>query len=52
MDKNVKHIAYYTRKVAEQGAIHPAKRDERWFHRHKRLLNYKKALHARISKEV
>jgi hypothetical protein len=52
MDKNVKHIAYYTRKVAEQGAIHPTKRDERWLRRHKRLLKYKKLLHERISKEV
>ncbi|MGG3846707.1 hypothetical protein [Aeribacillus composti] len=47
-----KHIAYYTRKVAEQGAIHPTKRDGRWLRRHKRLLKYKKLLHERISKEV
>jgi hypothetical protein len=46
-----KHIAYYTRKVAEQGAIHPTKRDERWLRRHKRLMNYKEALNKKILKE-
>lgn len=45
MNKNVLRIHYYTKKVAQLGAIHPAQRNERWYRRAARLKCYKKAMH-------
>lgn len=44
MDRRVKRIEFYTRKVAELVSIHPTKRDTRWKIRQQRLLNYKKKM--------
>ncbi|GIP64545.1 hypothetical protein J32TS6_31000 [Virgibacillus pantothenticus] len=41
-----KRIAYYTKKVADFGSIHPSKRRNPY--RHERLLLYKKLLHEKI----
>ena len=41
-----KRIAYYTKKVADYGSIHPSKRRNSF--RHERLLLYKKLLHEKI----
>lgn len=44
-------IAYYTRKVAEYGAVHPASKQPAAFkYRQKRLLAYKKRMHELIEK--
>ncbi|GIO18106.1 hypothetical protein J18TS1_12060 [Oceanobacillus oncorhynchi subsp. incaldanensis] len=44
-----KRIAYYTKKVAQFGAIHPSK--HRNPYRHNRLMLYKKLMHEQIAKE-
>jgi hypothetical protein len=48
--KDVSHrIAYYLKKVAERGSIHPAKKQPvRFKYRHERLMAYKKLMHERI----
>lgn len=43
-----KRIAYYTRKVAEFGAVHITKRRNKY--RANRLLAYKKLLHQEIGR--
>ena len=43
-----RRIAYYTRKVAELSAIHPARRTEWHKRRGDRLLKYKAELNRRI----
>jgi hypothetical protein len=45
MNKKVQHIHYYTKKIAQLGAIHPTKRDIRWYKRAARLVGYKIAMH-------
>jgi hypothetical protein len=49
-NKQIDHrIAYYLRKVAEKGAIHPARKPPRAHtYRHQRLLAYKAEMHRRI----
>lgn len=46
MKKTVQHrIAYYTRKVAQKSAIHPAKKPPRSHtYRHERVMQYKAAM--------
>ncbi|MDM8098700.1 hypothetical protein [Oceanobacillus oncorhynchi] len=44
-----KRISYYTKKVAQFGAIHPSKRRNPY--RHDRLMLYKKLMHEQIEKE-
>jgi hypothetical protein len=42
-------IAYYTRKVAERGRIHPSKKQPRSYtFRSERLMVYKKLMHQQI----
>lgn len=49
MKTHVDRIHYYTRKVAEYCAVHPAKRKPGFSeNRHKRLMTYKAAMHKRI----
>ena len=43
-----RRIAYYTRKVAELSAVHPAKRTDKHRRRGDRLLQYKAELNRRI----
>jgi len=52
MRKNVTHrIAYYTRKVAERGSIHPSRKQPRSFrYRYERLALYKKLMNEEIIK--
>jgi hypothetical protein len=49
-NKNVTHrIAYYLKKVAEKGSIHPAKKQPtRYKYRNERLALYKKLMHEKI----
>ena len=51
--KSVVHrISYYTRKVAEKGSIHPAKKQPRAYtYRQERLKLYKKLMHEAIKAE-
>lgn len=42
-------IAYYVKKVAQHGAIHPSK--HRNPYRHNRLMVYKKGLHEQIHRD-
>jgi hypothetical protein len=53
MKKDITHcIAFYTRKVAEKGAVHPAKVQPRNFkYRNERLMTYKKLMHEAIANE-
>lgn len=53
MKKDITHrIAYYTRKVAEKGSIHPAKKQPASFkYRNERLKHYKKLMHKQIEVE-
>jgi hypothetical protein len=45
-------IAYYLRKVAERGSIHPAKKQPAAYkYRHQRLMLYKKLMHEQIERE-
>ncbi|MFS0647172.1 MULTISPECIES: hypothetical protein [Siminovitchia] len=46
--KQARRIAWYTRKVAAWGAVHPTKRDDRHGRRGKRLIEYKAALNKRL----
>jgi hypothetical protein len=50
MKKDVTHrIAFYLKKVAEKGSIHPAKKPpNRFKYRNERLVLYKKLMHERI----
>jgi hypothetical protein len=50
--KQIDHrIAYYLRKVAEKGAIHPARKPPRSHtYRHQRLLAYKAEMHRQIDR--
>lgn len=50
MKKDVTHrIAYYTHKVAQKGAVHPAVKPPRSHkYRHQRLMQYKEAMFKRI----
>jgi len=41
-----KRIAYYTRKVAEWGAVHHTKRKNPY--RYDRLMKYKKLMHQKL----
>lgn len=45
----VDRIVYYTRKVAQAGAVHPSK--GRNPYRHARLMAYKAEMHRKISTE-
>lgn len=45
MDKNVRRIRYYTKKIAQLVSIHPTKRNHSWYNRAERLSCYKKAMH-------
>jgi hypothetical protein len=48
----VDRIAYYTRKIAEKGSIHPSKKQPRAYtYRNERLMVYKKLMHQLIEKE-
>lgn len=51
LKKDVTHrIAYYTRKVAQKGAVHPAKKPpSSHTYRHQRLMQYKEAMHKLIN---
>ncbi|MDG5787802.1 hypothetical protein QA612_09850 [Evansella sp. AB-P1] len=53
MKKDVpQRIAYYTKKVAEKAAIHPAIKPPRSHkYRQQRLIKYKAMLHQQISDE-
>ena len=46
-----RHIAFYTRKVAELGAVHPVRRTKKWDKRAERLKQYKTEMHRRIATE-
>lgn len=50
MTKGIAHrIAYYTKKVAEVSAVHPAKKPPNSFkYRQERLMLYKKVMHEQI----
>lgn len=50
MKKDITHrIAFYLKKVAEKGSIHPAKKLPRAYtYRHQRLMLYKKLMHQLI----
>ena len=52
MKKDVTHrIAYYTRKVAENVSIHPAKKQPRsYMYRSERLKVYKEMMHKEIDR--
>ena len=52
MNKNVKHIAFYTRKIAQLGAIHQSRRTARHDKRSERLKQYKQALNKRLKEEA
>lgn len=41
MNKKIIHIHFYTNKIVQLGAIHPTKRDNRWYLRAARLAKYK-----------
>lgn len=44
-------IAYYLRKVAERGSVHPAKKQPAAYkYRHQRLMLYKKLMHEQIER--
>ncbi len=44
-------IAYYLRKVADKGSIHPAKKQPAAYKfRHQRLMLYKKLMHEEIER--
>jgi hypothetical protein len=45
LNKNVRRISFYTKKVAQLGSVHPTKRNESWYKRAERLSCYKKAMH-------
>lgn len=47
-DKDIFHLRWYTRKVAELGAVHVARRTARHDRRAIRLVAYKHALNARL----
>jgi hypothetical protein len=48
----IHRISYYTRKVAEKGSIHPAKKQpQSYTYRNARLLAYKAAMHVVIANE-
>lgn len=51
MGKDVSHrIAYFTRKLAQFGAHHPAKKQPRSHkYRHQRLMQFKDAMHKLIA---
>lgn len=51
--KDITHrIAYYTRKVAERGSVHPAHlKPKSHTYRADRLLKYKAMMHEQISSE-
>jgi hypothetical protein len=52
MKTAINRITYYTRKVAEKGSIHPAKKQpQSYTYRHERLLAYKAAMHELIARE-
>jgi hypothetical protein len=45
-----RRIAYYLKKVAEKGSVHPAKKQPRSFtFRHQRLMAYKRLMHEQIN---
>lgn len=46
LDRASRHIAFYTRKMCELFAVHPARRDSRWEVRAERLFDYKRRLNA------
>jgi len=46
MEKNVRRVQFYLKKIAELDAIHPTRRDDRWYCRAVRLESYKKVLNA------
>lgn len=50
MKKDLTHrIAYYLKKVAEKGSVHPAKKQPRSYkYRSERLMLYKKLMHQQI----
>ncbi|WP_019722262.1 hypothetical protein [Heyndrickxia coagulans] len=48
--KNLKHLAFYTRKVAEQ--VRNRRNASRNKYRHGRLLRYKAALNERLREEL
>jgi hypothetical protein len=49
MEKQMKHIAYFTKKVAQEGAkARPTYRGTRNSYRHSRLLMYKRLLNEMI----
>ena len=51
MSKSVSdRVAYYVKKVAQMGAVHPAmKKPRSHTYRHQRLMNYKDAMHKQIN---
>lgn len=53
MKKDITHrIAYYLKKVAEKGSVHPAKKQPlSYTYRNERLKIYKKLMHEQIEKE-
>lgn len=48
MDKSVHRIHFYTKKIAQLGAIHPTRRNDSWYKRAERLKCYKKAMHEQF----
>ncbi|MCT8138607.1 hypothetical protein H1D32_13170 [Anaerobacillus sp. CMMVII] len=43
-------VAYYVRKIAEKGAIHPAEKQPRSYkYRQQRLMAYKESMHKQIN---
>ncbi|MED1907827.1 hypothetical protein ACOSZF_21745 [Cytobacillus firmus] len=50
MKKDLSHrIAYYLRKVAEKGSVHPARKQPAAYkYRNERLMLYKKLMHRKI----
>ncbi|WP_251460104.1 hypothetical protein [Weizmannia agrestimuris] len=48
--KNLKHLAFYTRKVAEQ--VRNRRNASRNKYRHDRLLQYKTALNRRLRRDL
>ncbi|MEH7419274.1 hypothetical protein V7266_29020 [Neobacillus drentensis] len=53
MKKDITHrIAYYTKKIAEKGSIHPSKKQPRAYtYRSQRLMAYKRIMHELIAKK-
>lgn len=51
MDKNCKRIAWYTRKVAELGAVHPVRRTNKHDRRSVKLIWYKSALNEILRRQ-